>query len=102
MEIANDASNGLATASMVVLAALMVLTALYAHLNIPRYTARTATIARAVLIVVGLGLGAVSAVIYTESGGAFALLAFLIGFGVVHVPTAVILALKRARGAGKS
>jgi hypothetical protein len=102
MDLAHDASNGLSTASMVVLAALMLLTTLYAHLNIPRYTARTAAIARAVLIAVGLGLGAVSAVIYAEMGGGFAFLAFLIGFGIVHVPTAIILALKQARGAGKS
>jgi hypothetical protein len=102
MEITQEASNGLSTASMVVLAALLLLAAVYAHLNIPRYTARTAAVARGVLIAVGLGLGVVSAIIYAEAGGGFAFLAFLIGFGVVHVPAAVILFLKRARGAGKS
>jgi hypothetical protein len=102
MEIAQEASNGLSTAWMVVLAALLLGTAVFAHLQIPRYTAGTARIARWVLLAVGLGLGTVSAIIYADAGSGLAFLAFLIGFGIVHVPTAVILLLKRARGAGKS
>lgn len=103
MEIAHEMQEGVPMAWLVVLAAVLLLAAIYAHLQIPRYTAGTAKIARAVLIVVGLGLGVVSAVIYAEEGGrASALLAFVIGFGVVHVPTAIILLLKRARGTGRS
>jgi hypothetical protein len=103
MELAHEMNDSVPLAWLAVLAAALLMTAIYTHLQIPRYTAGTAKIARAVLLVVGIGLGVVSAVIYAEEGGRVsALLAFLIGFGVVHVPTAIILLLKRARGAGKS
>ena len=87
----------------VVLAALLLAAAGYAQHQIPRYTATSEKImlARAVLLAVGVASGAVSAAIYgidTVAG----LLAFLIGFGAVHVPAAFILLIKRGRGAGKS
>jgi hypothetical protein len=103
MEIAHEVPAEMSAAWMVVLAAAMLLAAVYAHLQIPRYTAGTARIARAVLIVVGVGLGAVSSAIYAEEADTtLSILAFLIGFGVVHVPAAFILLLKRLRGTGKS
>jgi hypothetical protein len=102
MELVPDVAHGTSAAWMVLLAALMLPAAVYAHLQIPRYTAGTARIARGILLAVGIGLGTVSAVIYAESDRSLAFLAFLIGFGIVHVPTAFILLLKRARGAGKS
>jgi hypothetical protein len=102
MEIGQETTGGLSGAWMTVLALLLLAAAAYAHLQIPRYTAGTARIGHAVLIVVGLGLGAVSAAIYAEADDPFAFLAFVIGFGIVHVPTALILWLKRVRGAGKS
>jgi hypothetical protein len=102
MEFLPEASGGVSTAWMAVVAALVLPAAVYAHVQIPRYTAGTARIARIVLLVVGVGLGTVSAIIYAESEPSLAFLAFVIGFGVVHVPTAFILLLKSARGAGKS
>jgi tellurite resistance protein TehA-like permease len=102
MEIAHEASDGISAVWLALLAALLVLVSAYAHLQIPRYTAGTARIARILLLAVGVGLGTVSAIIYAESDRSLAFVAFLIGFGVVHVPTAFILLLKRARGAGKS
>lgn len=102
MEIVQETSSGLSGVWMTALALLLLATAAYAHLQLPRYTAGTARIGHAVLIVVGLGLGAVSAAIHADADDSFAFLAFVIGFGIVHVPTALILWLKRARGAGKS
>ncbi len=102
MEIVQETTGGLSGAWMTVLALLLLATAAYAHRQIPRYTAGTARIGHAVLIVVGLGLGAVSAAILADGDHSFTFLAFVIGFGIVHVPTAVILWLKRARGTGKS
>jgi hypothetical protein len=40
----------------------------------------------------------VTATVYTESQGVDRLFAFLTGFGVVHIPAAVILFIKRKRG----
>jgi hypothetical protein len=103
MEIAHEVPAEMATAWMVLLAAAVLVAAVYAHLQIPRYTAGTAKIARAILIVVGVALGAVSSAIYAEEADTtLSLLAFVIGFGVVHVPAAFILLLKHMRGAGKS
>ena len=87
---------------MVVVAALVLPAAVYAHVQLPRYTAGTARIARMVLLAVGIGLGTVSAIIYADADRSLAFLAFVIGFGVVHVPTAFILLLKSAWGSGKS
>ena len=58
-------------------------------------------LARSVLIATGIGLGTVSAAI-VAAGTSRALLVFLIGFGAVHVPAALILLIKRARHSGKS
>lgn len=56
---------------------------------------------RALLIVLGLVFGYVAADNFGKAEGP-ALLAFLVGFGAVHVPAALILAIKHAAGAGKS
>jgi hypothetical protein len=92
----------MSTTSMTILAVLLLIVAAYAQLQVPRYTADAAQarITRIVLLSVGIALGAVSAAILAEAPAA--LLAFAIGFGVVHVPAAAILLLKRARGAGRS
>jgi hypothetical protein len=102
MEIAHEALDGWSTGWMVVLAALVLPAAVYAHFQIARYTAGTARIARLVLLAVGIGLGTASAIIYAETDRSLAFLAFVIGFSVVHVPTAFILLIKSARGEGKS
>ena len=89
------------TFSMTVLAALLIGAAAYAQARIPRHTAgrRNVLLTRTVLIAVGLVLGYVSARLYGNDGFT-ALLAFVSGFGAVHVPAAFILLIKWGRGAG--
>lgn len=72
--------------------------AVYAQLRIPRHTASNgqAMLTRAVLAVMGIAFGSVTALLYaTDLPGA--LLIFLAGFGVVHFPAACILFIKQAR-----
>jgi hypothetical protein len=88
---------------MLVLAALTVAAAIYAQAQIPRFTAGAGKIAltRAVLIALGIAVGWVSASAFAH-GRLLAALAFVAGFGIVHVPAAFILLLKRSRGAGRT
>jgi hypothetical protein len=76
--------------------------AVYAQRHLPRYVAGAgrARILRGVLIVSGLAVGSLAMTYATQP--MVAVLAFLSGFGAVHVPAAVILFLKRASGAGRS
>ena len=59
---------------------------------------RDALMARALLAAVGVAFGFVTATVYTRTSGLDQVLAFLSGFGAVHVPAAVILFIKRRRG----
>jgi hypothetical protein len=88
---------------MIFVAALVLAASIYAQHQIPRFTAspRTALLTRAGLIALGLVFGYVAADNLSEAGIP-PLLTFLIGFGAVHVPAALILFLKHAAGAGKS
>ena len=88
---------------MILAAALGLAAAAYAQQQIPRFTAspRSALLMRAGLVVLGLVFGYVAADNFGDTG-APALMTFLIGFGAVHVPAALILFFKRAAGAGKS
>ena len=88
---------------MILLAPLVLAATIYAQHQIPRYTAspRAALLMRAGLIVLGLVFGYVAADNFSEAGVPL-LLTFLIGFGTVHVPAALILFIKHAGGAGKS
>ena len=83
--------------------AVLIAAALYAHTRISRFTAgpRKATTAHAILIVVGIAAGTVGALIY-RAEPLLALLSLLIGFGVVHVPAAIILFLKQQGHSGKT
>jgi len=83
------------------MAAVLAPAALYAHYRLAFHIAGTGKIwlVHAVLAIAGAGLGYVTA---TGYAGANALLAFLAGFGAVHLPAAVILSIKWMRGAGKS
>lgn len=83
---------------------LLLAAAAYAHLRIGQHTkgARNRALLRGVLIVAGSGFGYVTAVYYLQAEGLRALLAFLSGFGLVHVPAAFILFFKRIRGDGQS
>ena len=90
-------------ASLTIAASVLLVVAAYAQLQIPRFTAGRAnvTVSRAVLAATGVALGSVSAaLVYPDA--ALALLVFLIGFGVVHFPAAVILFFKGARHSGRS
>lgn len=88
-------------ALQVALALLLVAVAVYAQRAIPHFTAggRAVLVARAVLLTVGVLFGVVMA---RGSAGIESVLTFLIAFGAVHLPAAVVLAIKRARGAGRS
>ena len=79
------------------LAAGLLAVALYAQQRIGLFTAGAgkAALTRAVLALVGVLAGWVGT-LYAPPG-APALIAFVQGFGVVHVPAALILFLKRAR-----
>lgn len=90
------------TALLALLAALLVGAALYAQRQLATFTrgAGSVLLTRAVLALVGLGFGFVS-MRYAQTD-VDAALAFVAGFGLVHVPAAIILRLKRARGAGKT
>ena len=85
----------------VFLATLAVLAAAYVHLNVSRFTTtRASTVtAHLVLAVVGSGFGYVAA-ITAASESLSPVVAFVMGFGAVHVPAALILLLKAARRAG--
>jgi hypothetical protein len=89
------------TGSLIV-AALLVVAVCYAHAEIPRFTKGSArrTVAHVVLIVMGCACGAVSLWIPGLSSPRW--LAFVVGFGVVHVPAAAILFIKNLRGSGQS
>lgn len=82
-----------------VLAAITLALAVYAHARIPSHTptARQAMFTRVLLLGVGLAFGWVIAAIYGRAGGLHWWLIFLSGFGVVHVPAAAILFLKKQR-----
>jgi hypothetical protein len=74
----------------------------WAHLRIRSHTPATRFISHSVLIVTGLAFGWVVAFVYTadtytQDNALLKLLVFLSAFGVVHVPAAVILQLKRVR-----
>jgi hypothetical protein len=88
---------------MPLVAAVFVMTAVYAHGRIRRYTEGSAKVAltRIVLVVTGIGFGLVSAASYAGEP-LNALLACLIGFGAVHVPAAIILFVKQQRGSART
>ena len=88
---------------MIFLTALALGAAIYAQQQIPRFTARprAALLTRVGLLLLGLVFGYVVADNFSSTN-APGVLTFLIGFGAVHVPPALILLIKRAAGAGKS
>jgi hypothetical protein len=85
------------TPLLMILAAALLTIAGYAQYRVRFHTASPgrALLTRAILAVVGIAFGWLSAG-YADSP-VNAGLAFLCGFGVVHVPAAFILFLKRAR-----
>jgi hypothetical protein len=89
--------------SMIVATGMVLIAAIYAQHEIPRFTKnpRGVLATRGVLIVLGLAVGYVAADTLSTAGSPPVIM-FLFGFGAVHVPAALILLLKRAAGAGKS
>jgi len=87
---------------MMLLVVLGLAAAAYAHIQIPRYVATQSGIVatRGILTVVGLALGYVAAATSAESAPPW--LAFLAGFGAVHIPAALILLIKRTRHSPKT
>lgn len=76
--------------------------AAYAQYRIPFHTANAVQswVTRLILGIIGIGAGFMSADRNQEVAGIFPVLAFLSGFGAVHVPAAFILFIKRQRGEG--
>ena len=86
------------TAILVVLTVALLAAAGYAQWRIPRFEATRAgaMLTRGILILIGVAFGFASARFYAGPGYP-APLVFLSGFGLVHVPAAFILLLKRER-----
>jgi len=80
----------------VIFAAALLAVAVYAHHRVPYHTKgrKQVMLVRAVLAAVGLALGYVAAA-YAPHASSVAV-AFVQGFGLVHLPAAAILFLKRA------
>lgn len=85
-----------------VLALLLLIAAVYVHRQIPVFTKgrNRIVVARTILVAVGIAFG-LTAAAYV-AGYMPKLLTFLIGFGLVHVPAAIVLFIKGKRGEGKS
>ena len=87
---------------LALMAAVLLALAAYAQYAIPAHTrAGKVGLTRALLGAIGVGLGFVMALGYPGEP-ALALLAFLVGFGMVHFPAALILFFKHYRGEGRS
>lgn len=86
----------------VVLALLLLTAAGYVQVQVPVFTKGSTRImvTRTILVLVGIGFGLTAAAYVI--GGLTQVLIFLIGFGLVHVPAAIILFVKGKRGEGKS
>lgn len=91
------------------IAAAVLLAAGYAHRRLPGLSGSVSGLwlARGLLVGTGVGFGlamvASASVMAGDLGIVTAMLVFLSGFGVVHVPAALIMIIKRARrkqGAG--
>jgi hypothetical protein len=88
---------------LALLTVILLLAAGYAQWRLPRFEAtRSGTLlARGILLLIGVAFGLVSAGYFAEPGYPAALV-FLSGFGLVHLPAAIILLLKRERGEAPS
>lgn len=87
---------------MAILAALLLAAAAYVHVRIPSFTKAgiRVLVTHVLLLLTGAGFGLLSTAYV--AGRAPQVLAFLVGFGLVHVPAAVILFVKSRRGSGQS
>jgi hypothetical protein len=87
---------------LMILAGVLLILAVHVQRRIAVFTLGSANIfiARLVLLVVGALFGWIGAA--AEGDTLRQILHFVIGFGIVHIPAAVILFIKGQRGAGKS
>lgn len=85
--------------ALVFLAVVTLSAAAYAQHRVPYHVESRpkALLARIVLALTGAAFGFVLAIVYQAAGGEGAVLVMLTGFGLAHVPAAVILHLKRVR-----
>ncbi|RQH02217.1 hypothetical protein [Paraburkholderia dinghuensis] len=74
----------------------------YVHVSMPRFTGagRKRLVAHAMLLMVGIVFGVVSAMLAGASAPPWAV--FVTGLGVVHVPALCVLVIKRLRRSGRS
>ena len=88
--------------SLAFMAVVLLALAAYAQYSISAHTlAGRVMLTRVLLAAIGVAFGFVMALGYPQEP-ALALLAFLVGFGMVHFPAALILFFKHYRGEGKS
>lgn len=87
------------TLFLLMLTAATLAAAIYAQYRLPFHTATLthAWITRLVLIVTGVAFGWAVTLYYMQATGINAVLVFLSALGLVHVPAAFILFLKRER-----
>ena len=85
-----------------VVAASLLALAAYAQLRLAAFTATPGKLwtVRGVLIAAGVGCGYVGLLMYRDPLPQ--LLAFVLGFGLVHLPAAAIVFMKGLRGEGPS
>lgn len=87
---------------MALIAAALLSFAIYAQWRVASFTSGAGRVAlvRFILIAVGIGFGLTS--VAAVEGTLAKVLGFAIGFGLVHMPAAIILFIKGKRGAGRS
>lgn len=85
------------TAALFLITLVTLSVAFWAHWYISQRPVSTRLITHGALLLIGLGFGYVMAFQYTAAAGLQKLLIFLSAFGVVHIPTAAILFLKKIR-----
>lgn len=85
----------------VIVATVLLAIAGYAHYRIPFHTAASrVALTRGLLALIGVVLGFTMTA--NAGAGVPAPLVFIAGFGVVHIPAAIILLVKHLQGAGRS
>ena len=88
---------------MIFIAGVLLGIAAYAQWQIPDFVLQESSSLALRFLLVGLGVAIGFMLVRTWTGGGVPLAAlFFAGFGLVHVPAALILFFKRRRGEGRS
>jgi hypothetical protein len=87
-----------------IVAVLVSTVAGYVHYRLPLYVhgRRRVALTRGVLLLTAIGLGYALARFHSAAYPVPPLLVFVVAFGAVHVPAALILFIKRQRGSGRT